>query len=104
MTLDGGLGLLIATIVGVVLVWLGNMVAGLFNHSKEKGDGAHERIDDIAERIDVNEKEFLRFQTHVAETYARVPGIERMENNIFAALNRLEAKVDKLQERNSANG
>lgn len=99
MTLDGAWGLIIATVVGVVLVWVGNMAGGLFNHSKEKGDGAHVRIDELTERVDVFEKESLRFHTHVAETYARVPGIERMENNIFAALNRLESKVDKLQER-----
>jgi hypothetical protein len=99
MTLDGGWGLIIATVVGVMLVWVGNLIAGHFNNSKEKGDGAHERIDGLNERIEVNEREFLRFQTHIAETYARVPGIERMENNIFAVLNRLEAKVDKLQER-----
>lgn len=99
MTLDGGWGLIIATIVGVLLVWVGNLVTGHFSNATSKGDDAHQRIDDVNERIDVNEKEFLRFQTHVAETYARVPGIERMENNIFAALNRLEAKVDKLQER-----
>lgn len=101
MTWDGGLGLMLATVVGVLLVWIGNLVTGHFSNATSKGDNAHERIDELTERIDVFEKESLRFHTHVAETYARVPGIERMENNIFAALNRLEAKVDKLQERGS---
>lgn len=103
MTLDGGWGLIIAAIVSVLLVWVGNIVGKLFSSTKEKGDGAHARIDELTERVDVFEKESLRFHTHVAETYARVPGIERMENNIFAALNRLEAKVDKLQDRGNTN-
>lgn len=46
----------------------------------------------------------LEYQTHVAETYARLSGVERMESGVFAVLNRLEAKVDKLQERGVAHG
>lgn len=104
MTLDGGWGLIIATVVGVLLVWIGNLIGGHFNNSKEKGDGAHERIDLLVERGEQLERDFLKYQTIAANEFARLSGVERMETNIFAALNRLEQKVDKLQGRGNANG
>lgn len=99
MTLDGGWGLIIATIVGVVLVWVGNLASGHFGHATSKGDTAHARVDALAEQVDVNEKEFLRFQTHVAENYAKHAQMERLENNIFSALTRLEVKVDGVKDK-----
>ncbi|MGF6764073.1 chromosome segregation ATPase [Paraburkholderia sp. GAS33] len=99
MTWDGGLGLILATIVGVVLVWIGNMVTGHFGHASQKGETAHARLDALAEQVDVNEKEFLRFQTHVAENYAKHAQMERLENNIFSALTRLEVKVDGVKDK-----
>lgn len=104
MTLDGGWGLIIATVVGVLLVWIGNLAAGHFSNTKEKGDGAHERIDSQSERLDMLERDFLKYQTVAANEFARLSGVERMETNIFAALNRLEAKVDKLQDRGTHHG
>lgn len=99
MTLDGGWGLIIATIVGVVLVWIGNMASGHFGNAAKRGETAHTRLDDLAEQVEVNEKEFLRFQTHVAENYAKHAQMERLENNIFSALTRLEVKVDGVKDK-----
>ena len=99
MTLDGGWGLIIATALGVFMVWIGNLVQGHFGHSSNKGETAHAKIDALGERVDVNEKEFLRFQTHVAENYAKHAQMERLENNIFSALTRLEVKVDGVKDK-----
>lgn len=99
MTMDGGWGLIIATVVGVVLVWIGNLAAGHFGHAAQRGSAAHDRIDGLAEQVEVNEKEFLRFQTHVAENYAKHAQMERLENNIFSALTRLEVKVDGVKDK-----
>lgn len=98
MTLDGGWGLIIATVVGVVLVWVGTLVSGHFSNAKEKGEGAHERVDALISRVDEFERDYLRSQTKVAETYARISGVERMETNIFAVLARLEAKIDDMKQ------
>lgn len=97
MTLDGGWGLIIASVVTVVLMWIGNLVGGHFSNSKEKGEGAHDRIDGLESRVNEFEKDYLRSQTKVAETYARISGVERMETNIFAVLARLEAKIDDMK-------
>ena len=35
MTLDGGWGLIISTIIGIVLVWIGNMAAKHFGNSEQ---------------------------------------------------------------------
>jgi hypothetical protein len=97
MTLDGGWGLIIATVVGVMLVWIGNLISGHFSNAKEKGDGAHERVDALNQRVDEFERDYLRSQTKAAETFARISGVERMETNIFAVLARLEAKIDDMK-------
>jgi chromosome segregation ATPase len=99
MTLDGGWGLIIATVIGVVMVWIGTLVQGHFGHASTKGESAHARVDDLEEQVTVNEKEFLRFQTHVAENYAKHAQMERLENNIFSALTRLEVKVDGVKDK-----
>lgn len=98
MTLDGGWGLIIATVVGVVLVWIGNLIVGHFGNAAGNGDKAHDRIDALNRIVEENEKDYLRFQTKVAETYARITGVERMETNIFAVLARLEAKIDDMKD------
>lgn len=97
MTLDGGWGLIIASVITVVLMWARDLVVGHFSNSKETGDDAHERIDALDKRVDEFEKDYLRSQTKIAETYARISGVERMETNIFAVLARLEQKIDDMK-------
>ncbi|MBU7436526.1 hypothetical protein [Paraburkholderia fungorum] len=99
MTWDSGGAILLGSFGTVVLIWIGNLVTGHFGHAAKKGDDAHDRIDGAVERMEVNEKEFLRFQTHVAENYAKQEQVVRLENNIFSALQRLEVKVDGVKDK-----
>lgn len=88
MTLDGGWGLIIATVVGVVLVWVGNLIAKHFDNSEDSAEKAHERIGDLGEKLSELAMDQLRHQQHVAETYVKQSTLER-----------LEAKIDRLLER-----
>ena len=88
MTLDGGWGLIIATVVGVVLVWIGNMAAKHWGNSESDTDEAHDRISKLAEKIAEVAMDLLKHQRYVAENY--VPK---------QAFDRIEAKLDRLIER-----
>jgi hypothetical protein len=101
MTLDGGWGYILSTVLGVVLMWIGGLVSGHFRGIKRGSDDSHERIDQSNERVDQLEREFLKYQTHAADTFARISGVERMETNIFAVLARLEHKVDNVLKQGS---
>ena|SRR5271167_3789272 len=99
MTLDNGWALIIATVIGVVLVWGGQLVTKHWGNAEDGTNEAHHKIEDILKAIANLRSDFQRYQTHVAENYAKIPAIERMESNIFAAIARIEAKIDKLQEK-----
>lgn len=94
MTMDGGWGLIIATVVGVVLVWIGNLTVKHFDNSEDKADSAGDRVNAL-------EKEFLKYQAHVAENYQKIETANRMEEKIFGVLARVEAKVDDLRNERS---
>lgn len=98
MTLDGGWALIIS---GVLVLFLSGVAVLVWRHVDNAQEDAQKAIDEIH----ALKEEFLQFQTHVAEKYARVSGVERMETNIFAVLARLEAKIDGLNgQRNSHHG
>jgi len=88
MTLDGGWGLIIATVVGVVLVWIGNLIAKHFGNSEDSADEAHVRINTLTDKVAELAMDQLRHQRHVAENYVKQSVFER-----------LEAKIDRLLER-----
>ncbi len=88
MTLDGGWGLILSTVIGIVLVWIGNMAAKHFGNSEEAAEAAHDRIAALSEKIAEVAMDLLKHQRYVAETY--VPK---------AAFERIEAKLDRLIER-----
>lgn len=96
MTLDGGWGLIIATVVGVVLVWCGNIAAKHWGNSEDDTKAAHAHIEELFVLYRDLALQFQRYQTHVAESYAKIPALERMENNIYAAMARIEGKLDRL--------
>jgi hypothetical protein len=96
MTLDGGWALIIS---GVLVLFLTGVSVLVWRHV----DNAQEDAKKALEEIMALKMEFLRFQTHVAETYARLSGVERMETNIFAVMARFEAKLDTLLESRSAH-
>lgn len=91
MTLDGGWALIIS---GVLILFLSGVAVLVWRHV----DNAQADADKALEETTATKMEFLRFQTHVAETYARLSGVERMETNIFAVMARFEAKLDTLLE------
>lgn len=91
MTLDGGWALIIS---GVLVLFLSGVAVLVWRHV----DNAQEDADKALEENTATKMEFLRFQTHVAETYARTSGVERMETNIFAVMARFETKLDTLLE------
>lgn len=88
MTLDGGWGLILATVIGVVLVWIGNMAAKHFGNSEKDTDDAHAKIASMAKDIATVAMDLLKHQRYVAENY--VPK---------QAFDRIEAKLDRLIER-----
>jgi hypothetical protein len=94
MTLDGGWGLIIAGLLCAVVTAAGALI---WRHVDNAQKDAEKAIEETM-ALNVN---FLQFQTHVAETYARILGVERMETNIFAVMSRFETKLDKLLENRS---
>lgn len=91
MTIDAG----VATIIsGVLVLFLTGVGVLIWRHV----DNAKNVADKAVEENNAIKMEFLRFQTHVAETYARLSGVERMETNIFAVMARFETKLDTLLE------
>jgi len=89
MTLDNGWALIIATIIGVVLVWIGQLVTKHWGNTEDDTDQAHARIATLAEKISEVAMDLLKHQRYVAENY--VPK---------QAFDRIEAKLDRLIERN----
>jgi hypothetical protein len=88
MTLDNGWALIIATVVGVVLVWIGQLVTKHWGNTEGETSEAHERIATLAEKISEVAMDLLKHQRYVAENY--VPK---------QAFDRIEAKLDRLIER-----
>lgn len=97
MTLDGGWGLIIATVVGVVLVWLGNMAGKHFGNTEDDFETAREHIEELFTLHRDLALQFQRYQTHVAENYVKIPAMERMETNLYNAMSRIEVKIDRLK-------
>lgn len=98
MTLDGGWALIIA---GVLVLVLGGACALIWRHvdnAQKAADEAHTAIAEMTKDMHRQKEESLRFETHVANTYARLLGVERMETNIFAVMARFETKLDTLLE------
>jgi pyruvate-formate lyase-activating enzyme len=97
MTLDGGWGLIIATVIGVVLVWLRDIAVKHFSNGEDDIKAAHEKIKEQEVFLRDIALQFQRYQTHVAENYAKIPAVERMETNIYSVMRRIEEKIDRLQ-------
>ncbi len=98
MTLDGGWALIIA---GVLVLIVGGASALIWRHvdnAQKTADAAHEALAGLTRDMHRQKEESLRFETHVANTYARLLGVERMETNIFAVMARFETKLDTLLE------
>jgi hypothetical protein len=103
MTLDGGWGYILSTVIGVVL-------AEVFNFWRRASDQKHKSVDDAAEnaqtaadaaskKADELEKQFLRYQAHVAENYYPKGEQRDFERAIFAKLDDIvkliNTKADK---------
>ena len=97
LTWDGGGSVLAGSFGAVFLLWIGNLVLKHFNNNEDASAAAHERISVLDRRVDDFERDYLKSQTKIAETYARISGVERMETNIFAVLARLEQKIDDMK-------
>jgi hypothetical protein len=88
MTWDSGGAIILSTLIGVMLVWMGNLVSKHFGNNEQTADHAHERIAALAEKISEVAMDLLKHQRYVAENY--VPK---------QAFDRIEAKLDRLIER-----
>ena len=89
MTLDGGWGYILSTVIGVVLAELLGWARRNSDHSKNATDDAHGRIDKF-------ERDFLIYQKHVAEEYVKAQSVDQIRRDIFKVIERLERKVDQL--------
>ena len=99
MTWDSGGAIILSSVLAVIMVWIGNLVSKHWGNTESDTSEAHEKIEEILKAIASLRSDFQTYQTHVAENYAKIPEIHRMETNIFAAIARIEHKIDKLQER-----
>jgi len=88
MTWDSGGAIILSTLIGVVLVWLGNLVSKHFGNNEESTDEAHKRLDAVALKVSDVAMDLLKHQRYVAETYVPKTAFER-----------IEAKLDRLIER-----
>ena len=86
----GSWALIIATLVGVVLTWVGSLVGAHFSNVKGGADGANSEVQEL-------KTDFLKFQVYVANEYAKNDEVNRMEAGIFTVLTRLETKFDTIQ-------
>jgi len=98
MTLDGGWALIIAGLLVLVLGGVGALIWRHVDNAQAAANAAHTAIDELTKDMHRQKEESLRFETHVANTYARLLGVERMETNIFAVMARFETKLDTLLE------
>lgn len=89
MTWDSGGAIILSTVIGVVLVWIGGLVTKHFDNSHEVASSADQSVDKL-------EKEFLRYQAHVAEHYVKTTAFESMKRDMFGVIARLEEKLDRL--------
>ena len=104
MTLDGGWALIIAGVLVLIMGAAGTLIWRHVDNAQEAGDEAKEAAEKVATALHLEQIERLKFERHVAETYARTSGVERMETNIFAVMNRFESKLDKVLESSIAHG
>lgn len=88
MTMDGGWGLILATVIGVVLVWIGGMVAKHFGNSEQAADGAHTRINDLSDKLANLAMDLLKHQRYVSDNYVKISAFERLESKLDRALER----------------
>lgn len=103
MSLDGGWALIIS---GILVLVMGGASALIWRHvdnAQDAADKARDEADKVNDELTAFKMESLRFQTHVAETYARLSGVERMETNIYATMVRFETKLDALLENRNLN-
>ncbi|SIO58434.1 hypothetical protein [Paraburkholderia phenazinium] len=103
MTLDGGWGLIIAGMLVLIVGAVGTLIWRHVDNAQKSASEAHEALARLAEKVHAQKEDSLRFETHVANTYARLLGVERMETNIFAVMARFETKLDTLLEYRSNN-
>ena len=89
MTWDSGGAIILSTVIGVVLVWIGGLVTKHFDNSHGVAASADERVDDL-------EKQFLKYQAYVAEHYVKTDSVDRIKRDIFSVIQRLEEKMDRL--------
>jgi hypothetical protein len=92
MTMDNGWALIIATVIGVVLVWIGQLVTKHWGNSERNTETAHDRIADLGEKIAEVAMDLLKHQRYVAENYVPKQAFER-----------IEGKLDRLIERQGGN-
>lgn len=88
MTLDGGWGLILATVIGVVLVWIGNMAAKHFGNSEKETEDAHGRINDLSDKLANLAMDLLKHQRYVSDNYVKISAFERLESKLDRALER----------------
>jgi len=104
MTLDGGWALIIAGVLVLVMGGAGALIWRHVDNAQDEGEEANKAVAAVSLALHAEQVERLKFERHVAETYARTSGVERMETNIFAVMNRFETKLDKVLESSMTHG
>lgn len=103
MTLDGGWALIISGVLVLIMGGVGVLIWRHVDNAQQAGDAAAEKVVKLLEELNAHKMEALRFEKHVAETYARITGVERMETNINNILARMEVKIDVLKDKGLFN-
>jgi hypothetical protein len=92
MNWDGGGGYIASAVIGSIVMWVLMRIDRHSDHSKEATEGAHSKVDSL-------EKDFLRYQAHVAEHYQLKTEHREFEKSVFKKLDDifelLSTKADK---------
>lgn len=92
MNWDGGGGYIASAVIGSLVMWILMRFDRHSDHSKEATESAHSKVDDL-------EKDFLRYQAHVAEHYQLKTEHREFEKTVFEKLDDifelLRTKADK---------
>ena len=103
MTLDGGWGLIIAGLLCAVVAGAAALIWRHVDNAQATADEARKEVIALLKEMHKFKEEHLRFETYVANTYARLSGVERMEATISATMVRFETKLDTLLEHRSSH-
>jgi type VI protein secretion system component VasK len=93
MSWDSGGAIILSSVITVVLMWIGGLVTKHFGNNESNAASAHDRISEIAKDMVTSDAalnakivevalDLVKHQRYVAENYARIPALQRIEDKL----------------------